>query len=618
MKESFFEKLVSFWRGVGKNNGVVMVIDAVGFALSAWIAFSMRWTLYFPSNYWSQMLTMMGTFIVCQIGAMLVCRVYRIYWPFASLEELLLLGRSFLYGYVVFLGLQFSLGRLTGFSRAILIIMPVFGMGSLLLTRLSWRLPLKCHAAGLPERVVIVGAGEAGNILARDLIRQGGRGCILGFVDDDAQKLGKRVAGIRVFGPLSSIEKIIERLKPETVIVAMPSAPLGKTRGLLDQLVDLGVNVRFLPSMKDLASGAVSVSQLKPVSLEDLLCRSPIEMDLERLDGLVKGKSVLVTGAGGSIGSEIVRQLLLAKPQKIVLLGHGENSIYQLLEELGPKAQSVQLVPVIADVVDRPTMKRVFEKHRPSVVFHAGAHKHVPLMEDNPREAVRVNGLGTWTVADLAGQFGVERFVMISTDKAVNPSSVMGASKRLAELVVQDIQKKFPQTFYMAVRFGNVLGSRGSVIPKFERQIAAGGPVTVTHPDMCRYFMLIPEAAKLVLEAASIGNAADIFVLDMGDPVKIVDLARAMIRLHGLVTDQDVKIEFCGCRPGEKLFEELFYDPAHVERTSHMKIFRARLDSFNFQGPVEGVLQGIMTAPDIRQAIRSVVPEYAPNAVDAS
>ncbi|HOU33466.1 MAG TPA: nucleoside-diphosphate sugar epimerase/dehydratase, partial [Synergistaceae bacterium] len=420
-----------------------------------------------------------------------------------------------------------------------------------------------------------------------------------------------KVAGLPVLGPLDSLSEVIAREEIQVVLVAMPSAPGHVVRRLLSFTGDASVEVRVLPSLRELAGGTLSVSRLRTCRLEDLLCREPVKLDNDGIGEIIRGKVVLVTGAGGSIGSEICRQILDHAPGELLLLGHGEHSLYCLGEEICRRAKETPMRLLVADVADPVAMAQIFSRYTPAVVFHAAAHKHVPLMEHNAREALRVNALGGWTVARLAGEYGAERVVMISTDKAVNPTNVMGATKRVAELLLQEAQEAYPGTAYMAVRFGNVLGSRGSVVPKFEQQIAAGGPLTVTDPEMRRYFMLIPEAVSLVLQAGSLGRGGELFVLDMGDPVRIVDLAEMIIRLHGLRPGVDIPIVFSGLRPGEKLFEELFYDPKSVSRTSHDKIFFTHLGGLQGAKLSQAVEEGLGgDDPGVREMLGRWVPTF--------
>ena len=410
-------------------------------------------------------------------------------------------------------------------------------------------------------------------MLARDLLRNDTELKPIGFVDDAPRLQNMIVASLNVLGMTKDIRRISMENDVEVVLIAIPSAPGNKIKEFVSSLEGLNVSVQILPSLIDLADGHVSVNKLRSVKLKDLLRREPVKLDNPEIENLIKGKRVLVTGAGGSIGSEICRQVAAKGPSELLLLGHGEQSIYNLLESFALSGNKVPLVPIIADIADKVTLESVFKKHMPHLVFHAAAHKHVPLMEDNPREALRVNSYGTRTLAEIAGKYRTEKMVMISTDKAVHPSSIMGATKRIAERMLFVVQKKHPDTSYMAVRFGNVLGSRGSVIPKFEQQIERGGPVTVTHKDMKRYFMLIPEAVSLVLQAGTMGSGGELFVLDMGEPVNITEMAETLIRLHGHEPYKDIKIEFTGIRPGEKLYEELFYDPDHVCKTASEKIY---------------------------------------------
>ncbi|MBZ0188354.1 MAG: polysaccharide biosynthesis protein, partial [Candidatus Obscuribacterales bacterium] len=365
-------------------------------------------------------------------------------------------------------------------------------------------------------------------------------------------KLKKRIGALTVFGTTADLAHLIDTLFIDQVIIAMPSAPSSEIRRIVEVCRESEVDTRILPGLFELIDGKVSVNQLREVSLEDLLGREPVELDTASIASYLENRTVLVTGAGGSIGSELCRQIMRFEPQAIVLLGKGENSIFTIQQELLSRPEPVAIVPVIADVRDTVRMKSVFDQHKPQVVFHAAAHKHVPLMESNVTEAVANNVLGTRAVAELSHLFKVETFVLVSSDKAVNPTSVMGATKRMAELVIQDLASR-TKTKYVAVRFGNVLASRGSVIPLWRQQIAQGGPVTVTHPEATRYFMLIPEAVQLILQAGVLGQGGEIFVLDMGNPVKILDLANDLIRFSGLRPGSDIEIEFIGLRPGEKL-----------------------------------------------------------------
>lgn len=508
--------------------------------------------------------------------------VYKVYWPQASIEDYAKLTRSYIYGSALFLFVNFFMKSMSipRTSLAIILFAGLFFMGGV---RASWRLlelsVLSHSRKGQKEKkTLIIGAGEAGAYIARDLSRRHSELHPIGYIDEDPQKKGKVIAGLSVLGDGEQLSQIASEQNIEVALIAIPSASGTKVRSYLEALSHLGVEVRVLPSLHELAGGKVEVSRLRSVELQDLLRREPIILDEKEIGAALQHKKILVTGAGGSIGSEICQQISAHNPTELLVLGHGEQSIYNLMQMLKEGGATVPCHPIIADIADTQTIRRVFETYRPDVVFHAAAHKHVPLMEENPREALRVNALGTWTLASIAGEYQVERFVMISSDKAVHPSSVMGATKRIAERLLKNAQQIYPETMYMTVRFGNVLGSRGSVVPLFERQIKKGGPVTVTHRDMNRYFMLIPEAVSLVLQAGTMGRGGELFVLDMGDPVNITDMAETLIRLHGHEPYTEVQIQFTGIRPGEKLYEELFYDPDHVDKTSHEKILLSRLD----------------------------------------
>ena len=405
---------------------------------------------------------------------------------------------------------------------------------------------------------LIVGAGAAGTLLVRQMLMHPAmRMDPIAFVDDDPDKLRKDIYGVRILGAIKDIERIVDTMGITKVVIAMPSLPIKKLNEVYDVARKTGAECVILPNIDDVMSGNLHVQQLRNVEIEDLLGRDPVHLDQTMIEKQLRGKKILVTGAGGSIGSEICRQVAKFKPKEIIILGHGENSIYQLnMELVGKYSQHFTITPVIADVQDRKRIFEVMDKYKPDVVYHAAAHKHVPLMELNPREAVKNNILGTRNVAEAASHARVKAFVMVSTDKAVNPPNIMGATKRLCEMIVQDMATRSEYTKFVAVRFGNVLGSRGSVIPLFKKQIAEGGPITVTHPDIVRYFMTIPEAAQLVIQAGSLARGGEIFVLDMGQPVKIVDLAKNLIRLSGF-DEGDIEIKFTGLRPGEKMYEEL-------------------------------------------------------------
>jgi len=471
------------------------------------------------------------------------------------------------------------------------------------------------RSEGPRRRLLVIGAGDAGEMLMREIVRIYARRYEpLGFVDDNASKHGERIHGVPVLGPIAMVSELAAREKIDEIILAIPSLSGREMRKLLELVRPTGAQIRTLPGVDNLIDGRVTVSQLGDVDLEDLLRREPIVLDTESLAQTLNGRVVMVSGAGGSIGSELCRQVCRFNPKRLVLVEQTENSLFHVERRLRAEFPHIELSALICDICDAKRVERVFEAEHPHVVFHAAAHKHVPLMEANAGEAIKNNVFGTRKLADLADKFGVDKFVMVSTDKAVNPSSIMGASKRVAEIYVQALSQQ-SRTQFVTVRFGNVLGSAGSVVPLFQEQIARGGPLTVTHPEMTRYFMTIPEACQLITQAGAMGKGGEILVLDMGEPVKIVDLARDLIRLSGLEPNRDIEIKFTGVRPGEKLYEELMVDEEHVDKTKHPKIHVGRFRP----APFEEVERGLATlhavsdgsdAAAVKRAFKAMVPEY--------
>ncbi len=464
-------------------------------------------------------------------------------------------------------------------------------------------------------RLLILGAGDAGETVVREILRLPTLSYrVVGFLDDDPAKRGAQIHGVEVLGSLAQIKSMCAEHDIEEILIAMPAA----TRAQMRRVVELcqGTNLRFktLPAMSDLITGRAQVAQIREMDINDLLGRAPVTLDEKDIGKFIKGRVVMVTGAGGSIGSEMCRQVARIGPRRLVLAEQAEQNLFEIDKEIRRKHADLEVIPCIMDICDAKRVDRVFGAWQPTAVFHAAAHKHVPMMEYNPGEAIKNNVRGTRTIADAAVRRDVEKFVMISTDKAVNPTSIMGCSKRVAEMYIQGLDRR-AKTQFVTVRFGNVLGSSGSVIPIFKEQIARGGPVTVTHPDMVRYFMTIPEAAQLVLQAASMGAGGEVFVLDMGEPVKILDLARDLITLSGFRPEEDIKIEFCGIRPGEKLYEELAIDGENVSRTAHPKIgiwqnIPVDLDELIVE--IESFLDRAdeMTRDDVRQQLKLMVPEF--------
>lgn len=440
---------------------------------------------------------------------------------------------------------------------------------------------MRIQARGRRHRdVLLVGAGEAGALLVREMLRHPETGMQpIGYLDDDPNKQGRTIASIPVLGRVADVGRVVTAHGVDEVLICIPSADGRAIRAIVDQVRSAAPDVpcRTMPALHEVLSGQVQINRIRDVTIDDLLRRPTVELDTSGILEYVRGKRVMVTGAGGSIGSELVRQLCAFEPGELILFGHGENSIYQLERELDVQWPGIRYVSVIAQVQNVVRLENVFQTFQPEVVFHTAAHKHVPLMERNPEEAVFNNVVGSRNLVDMALKYGVTHFVNISTDKAVNPTSVMGSTKRIVEMLVEAASRRAkPGQVFVSVRFGNVLGSRGSAVPIFKKQIAAGGPVTVTHPDMVRYFMTIPEAARLVLQASALGRNGEIYILDMGEPVKVLDLVKDLIRLSGLEPEIDVPIVFTGTRPGEKLYEELMTEREQTGRTAHEKIFVAR------------------------------------------
>ena len=469
-----------------------------------------------------------------------------------------------------------------------------------------------------PRRALICGAGDAGEAVLRELLRmRRERYLCVGFLDDEAPQLHGRIHDVEILGRTSQIGEICKKFDIEEVLIALPKATPKMIRSLVEQCEGTGVLFRTMPAVSDVIEGRVQVSRIRNVDIADLLGREPVELDAEQIGRQLRGKRVLVTGAGGSIGSEMCRQIAAFGPKRLILIEQAENNLFEIDRELRAAYTALDVVPYVADITDRARVGTIFEQERPTAVFHAAAHKHVPMMEINPGEAVKNNIGGTIVVADACLATGVERMVMISTDKAVNPTSIMGCTKRVAEMYVQGLTGD-GVTQFVTVRFGNVLGSSGSVVPIFQEQIARGGPVTVTHPDMTRFFMTIPEAAQLVLQAGTMGKGGEIYMLHMGEPVRIVELARDMITLSGLRPDIDIEIVFCGKRPGEKLFEELLSVGEDIGDTSHPKIMiwkHRPEDREAVHGGVERLtaMADTFTNGQIQAELKSIVPEYSPD-----
>jgi len=591
--------------------------DLVAAAVAWCVAYWLRFNLEIPDAFVSTMLWNMLWVVPLQGMLFLGFDLYRGIWRYASINDL---RRIILAATVsaVLLSAILVVLAIPNVPRSVALLDPlllVMIMGGSRLAYRGWKERSLGLSASEAKPVLVLGAGDAAADLIKSLTRSR-EWRVVGLLDDNATKLGRQINGVTVFGKLDLLSEQAKRLGVEQAIIAMPGANHTARRRALQLCSDAGVRAMTVPSFDDIVSGKVTVSQIRNIELDDLLGRDPVRLDSSGLSTWLSGQTVAVTGAGGSIGSELARQLERFAPARLVLIEANEYALYRLIEDFAAKAPTAEIIPVIADTRNEARLDQVFAQFKPSVLFHAAAYKHVPLMENlNAWEAVQNNISGTLQTARAAVRAGIGKFVLISTDKAVNPTNVMGATKRVAELLCRSLPDS-QSTRFITVRFGNVLGSTGSVIPKFREQIARGGPVTVTHPEITRYFMSIPEAAQLVLQAGLMGTGGEIFVLDMGEPVRIADLARDMIRLSGF-SEQDIRIEFSGLRPGEKLYEELLADDELTLPTPHPKLRVAKAtDGLSTEGFAQLLawLDGPLPPDDaaVRAALMRVVPEYKP------
>ena len=609
------------------RNRYVILADILLLPIVAFAAFALRfdWRFYIARE---EFLPYAAAALVVKPTVFFFFGMYRRYWRYASVPDLLavLLASAaslVAMGVVVAAGLIYD--PLVEFSRAVLLIDGLLTLLAVGGVRVSVRVVAESQpgssrrpppSAGRAKQVLVVGAGLAGTMVVREMERNPHVGMkAVGYLDDESSKQGKQIYGIPVLGNTSSLTHVVQQHHIDEVIIAMPTATGKVLRSVAEQCRQLGVASRTMPGVFELLDGNVSVSRLRKIEISDLLRRAQV-MPAVNASVYVEGRTVLVTGAGGSIGSELCRQLARVRPRSLVLLGHGENSIFDMQVELRECFPDLKVVAVIADIRDQRRIQQVFDRLRPSIVFHAAAHKHVPLMEENPEEAITNNIIGTHHVLEAAMEFGTKRFVMISSDKAVSPSSMMGASKRVAEMLVRDAARRTSHG-YVVVRFGNVLGSRGSVVPHFKRQIEHGGPITLTHPDMKRFFMTIPEAVHLVLEAGGMGRGGELFVLKMGESVRIVDLAEDLIKLSGLTLDE-MPIVFTGIRPGEKLEEALWETGALTQATHHPDVLRV-IETDDASGhEIPELLKTLAAALEqadplqIRAVLAHHIPAFAP------
>ncbi|WP_340930563.1 polysaccharide biosynthesis protein [Paenibacillus sp. FSL R5-0527] len=568
------------------------------------------------SPHWSDWIELSGSLIIPIVGFMMSYNLYSRLWKYSSIGELVSIFKAVTFGTIAGAVIYFFF---TSSEHQAMVIFMCYQSMLLFLggSRFVYRLfSDNYHRKGTNEtRVLVIGAGDCGIMVAKEIKQNKylNNSYLVGFIDDDPQKKLNRVVGIRVLGDRNDIHQVVKKHAVNHIIIAMPSASRKDISEIANICKETNCELKITPKLDDILQGKITASAVRDVDVEDLLGRAPVQIDLEGIANYVENKIVLITGAGGSIGSELCRQIAPFKPKLLLLLGHGENSIYLIESELQKRFPELKREPLIADVQNMESVMRIFREYRPQVIFHAAAHKHVPLMEKNSYQAVLNNIIGTKNVAEAAYLNGAERFVLISTDKAVNPTSVMGATKRIAEILVQCFSRRSAGTKFAAVRFGNVLGSRGSVIPRFKEQISEGGPVTVTHPEMIRYFMTIPEASQLVIQAGAYATGGEVFILDMDKPVKIFDLAKDLIRLSGFEPFKDIDIVFTGMRPGEKMFEELLTDEEGMSATKNNRIFIGKPMSAEAQeineeiGQLERIIRVDLT--EIKAFIRELLEE---------
>lgn len=593
------------------------VIADLLMVFAAWLgAYWLRFNLgSIPDHFYEYAIYVSPVVLLVQGVLLYWFGVFRGVWRFTSLDDLVRIVKAVAVGATVLMVLMFLIVRLGNVPRSVPFLYVILLVALLGGARLIYRLATeKKLALGAGKRVLIVGAGQAGEMLIRDLHRKaGGNYQPVAIIDDKTRRHGRQVHGVPVVGACEDIPAICESLEIDLVLLAIPSATTNQMKRIVGYCEDSGIPFRTVPDLDALMSGQVSINELREVSIEDILGRDQVTLNWEAINSGLEGKTIMVTGGGGSIGSELCRQIARIGPAKLILLENSEYNLYSIEIELRREFEAVPFVFQLGDVSDTATVRRVFSLYKPDMVFHAAAYKHVPMLEHQVREAFKNNVLGTRNVAIEADKYGCAEFVLISTDKAVNPSNVMGASKRIAEIFCQNLNAR-SDTNFITVRFGNVLGSAGSVIPLFRRQIAEGGPVTVTHKEIERYFMTIPEACQLIMQASVIGEGGEIFVLDMGEPVKICFLAEQMIRLSGKEPGEDIEIKYTGLRPGEKLYEELFHDTEQLESTSHEKILLARHRVVDWSS-LEILMSDTRTACDeyneelLMQAIMKFVPE---------
>ena len=598
---------------------VLMAVDIGMVCLASFLGLFIRFDMNIgriPAEYARAVFTYLPFYVAATILVFFLLRMYATMWSVAGIREAgHIVGACGLASLIQIAGmlmLEMKVPR----SYFVLSFMALSAEEGLV--RLSYRILTAIRFPGKQlkdgRRVLIAGAGTSGAVILKEMqTSQYAEGYVVCFVDDDKNKVGKILNGVPIAGKREDIPGLVEKYKVDEIYIAMPSAPAKDRKEIIEICRETGCKVKILPGIYQLLNGEVSVGKLREVQIEDLLGREPVRVNLDEILDYVKGKVVLVTGGGGSIGSELCRQIAGHQPKQLIVFDVYENNAYDLQQELKDKFPELDLVVLIGSVRNTHRMETVFAKYRPDIVYHAAAHKHVPLMEDSPNEAIKNNVFGTYKTAKAADKYGTKRFVLISTDKAVNPTNIMGASKRMCEMVIQMMNAK-SKTDFVAVRFGNVLGSNGSVIPLFKKQIEQGGPVTVTHPEIIRYFMTIPEAVSLVLQAGAYAKGGEIFILDMGEPVKILDLAKNLIKLSGYRLGEDISIIFTGLRPGEKLYEELLMDEEGLQDTPNKLIHIGKpieFDMEKFKGQLDRLYEvANMDSEAIRDIVKEIVPTY--------
>ena len=610
------------------NRPMQFTLDLAVLAAAFVVAYLLRFDFMLQEPQFHRILAQLPLVLLVQFGSLFLAQIYSFVWRYVGLPETTAFLKAGIGSSAVLLTARLLLPESMQQWRvpiSIILMTTVLGIGGVLALRVVRRVVFERYekdrrvragtdGAGRRQSVLLVGAGQAGVLAAKEIMTRGDMNLeIRGFVDDDLSKQGSLINGVKVIGTTRELPRLVPELDIDHVVITIAQASRSDIRRIVAICESIPVRAQIIPGLYQILSGAVAISAIRDVVIEDLLGREAVKLDEEELRSFLTGKAVMVTGAGGSIGSELARQVARFGVGTLLLVERAEFVLFEIDRELRGAWPDLAIVPLVADVCDRGLMLELMKRYRPSVVIHAAAHKHVPMMESNPTEAVKNNILATRSLGEVAGEVGVEAFIQISTDKAVRPTSVMGASKRVAELAVQDLNPRYP-TRFVSVRFGNVLGSAGSVIPLFHEQILKGGPVTVTHPDMVRYFMTIPEAAQLVLQAGAMGEGGEIFVLDMGEPVRIFDMAKDMIGLFGLKPFDDIDIVFTGVRPGEKLFEELETEGENITKTKHPKIFIGTINTYDDRmvvaalGRFEGLAQ-LGRERELRKFFNEFLPE---------